>query len=840
MSQIYNHPYEPYPIQVQFMDALTELLTKDYKIGLFESPTGTGKTLSLICSSMTWLRRKESEINSGLSNVLEYESDDDDDDDDDSEPDWVKESFKKIQMKTNNDKAEAYEQMLDVLSKSSKNVLNDQISNSKIIKKRKIEIEIEDDDQFVPGVYNSEDEDQGPTDRNSELNEEVKSMLRQFNQRHKLPDDTIVQDIKIIFASRTHSQLSQFSSQLKLPEFPSSLSVKQHLKYVPLGSRKQLCIHEKVSKIKDATLMNEACLDLQKSTEASKCCHFYPSPKDSTKQAKSIEFKDRVFTHIHDIEDLPELGKRLGTCPYYALRKGIPSAEVITLPYQILLQKSSRDALGLNLKDCVIMIDEAHNLIDTITSIFSVTVKLSEFIQCKDSLKTYYSKFSKKMNGGNRVNLLKLMKLINLVTEYGLSQQKQGIKPGKPIFLSEMFENTTGDLLNVHKLVKYLTVSKIGYKIQGYIDKLQREQDPFDNPTLRSSSSSPTLFKVIEFLKSIANPSSEGKFFFDFTGTSSQGLTLNYMLLDPSHMFKDIVEQSKSVILVGGTLEPVSDFTDYLFPYVSHDKILKFSCDHIIPRENLKVFPVSGFNGNKFEFTFDKRNDTKMVNSVGEFITELALRVPKGIVVFLPSYKYLEETIDTWKKSGVYQMLENVKRVHFERQSSNTNELLAGYTNDINSSINGAILFSVVGGRLSEGINFNDDLARSVIIIGLPYPNLFSGEIINKRKYIESTTLKRTKGDQKAANEAMRQFYENICMKAVNQSIGRSIRHVHDYSTIYLLDARYSAKGGVQNKLSKWIRNRIEDYDDLNGKQEKIFVETSNFFQEKMTQQING
>jgi chromosome transmission fidelity protein 1 len=34
------------------------------------------------------------------------------------------------------------------------------------------------------------------------------------------------------------------------------------------------------------------------------------------------------------------------------------------------------------------------------------------------------------------------------------------------------------------------------------------------------------------------------------------------------------------------------------------------------------------------------------------------------------------------------------------------------------------VLVSVMGGRLSEGINFSDELARSIIVLGLPYPNI--------------------------------------------------------------------------------------------------------------------
>ena len=49
------HPYEPYDIQLDFMSSLYECIESG-KVGIFESPTGTGKSLSLICGALTWLR----------------------------------------------------------------------------------------------------------------------------------------------------------------------------------------------------------------------------------------------------------------------------------------------------------------------------------------------------------------------------------------------------------------------------------------------------------------------------------------------------------------------------------------------------------------------------------------------------------------------------------------------------------------------------------------------------------------------------------------------------------------------------------------------------------------
>lgn len=62
----FGFPYPPYNIQVDFMKKLVEVI-ENGNIGVFESPTGTGKTLSLICGIMTWLKEKRNVWNEGNS-----------------------------------------------------------------------------------------------------------------------------------------------------------------------------------------------------------------------------------------------------------------------------------------------------------------------------------------------------------------------------------------------------------------------------------------------------------------------------------------------------------------------------------------------------------------------------------------------------------------------------------------------------------------------------------------------------------------------------------------------------------------------------------------------------
>ncbi len=137
----------------------------------------------------------------------------------------------------------------------------------------------------------------------------------------------------------------------------------------------------------------------------------------------------------------------------------------------------------------------------------------------------------------------------------------------------------------------------------------------------------------------------------------------------------------------------------------------------------------------------------------------------------------------------------------------------------------GALLFSVMGGKMSEGINFSDDLARCVAVVGMPYGNPSDPELKERMAYLDRRAAGGSGGAGVGAGAGAgevvvhahagprgsstgREYYENLCLRVVNQSIGRSIRHVGDHAVILLLDARYS-QPHIRAKLPGWMGDRV-------------------------------
>jgi chromosome transmission fidelity protein 1 len=200
----------------------------------------------------------------------------------------------------------------------------------------------------------------------------------------------------------------------------------------------------------------------------------------------------------------------------------------------------------------------------------------------------------------------------------------------------------------------------------------------------------------------------------------------------------------------------------------------------------------------------------------------------------------------------------------------------------------GAVMLSVVGGKLSEGINFQDGLGRwagccapapaaarvslgsrqprdkvlalasrqgagrcralarppglppacrCVVVLGMPYPNPSDPELQERMCFLDAAS----KAGQPGISG--REYYDNLCMNAVNQCVGRVIRHAGDYAAIVLADARYAQQraSGLSpvQKLPKWIQ---ASFSGTGGDFGAAFSQLKGFFRrhEQRQQQAPG
>ena len=80
-----------------------------------------------------------------------------------------------------------------------------------------------------------------------------------------------------------------------------------------------------------------------------------------------------------------------------------------------------------------------------------------------------------------------------------------------------------------------------------------------------------------------------------------------------------------------------------------------------------------------------------------------------------------------------------------------------------------------------------------VIIVGIPLPNIFDPYVIIKREILEKKEPK---------------WLDKVSLRAVNQAVGRVIRHAKDYGAIILIERRYEWRS-YNCLISKWLVNRL-------------------------------
>ncbi|KAK1445085.1 DNA repair DEAD helicase rad3/xp-d subfamily protein [Babesia gibsoni] len=810
-------PYTPYDCQKTYMEAVIKSV-KNGENAILESPTGTGKTLSLLCSTLACL--------------------------------W--------------------------------------------------HARFKDDSAFKPKIAGSS--------REVSLLTTMHDLRNQINVTAKAIKNQKVPKLRIIYASRTHSQLKQVVREATKSSYTDEFTARG-LTSVVLGSRDQLCIHPRRGSLTGEAL-NAFCNNMIQHQG----CMYHNNLKKGKGNSK-IQFYEFM-----DIEDLVSVGKAQRCCPFYASRDAHEDADVTLLPYNYLFSPMSRDAVDIKLQNSVLIIDEAHNVEGVAESAAGFSISHAELESYMHTLKRVINAYTTIQRCADDVKpkseivttdirtltrCLKQLKSLALFT-YRLVLSPEALNSN--ISLKDVTSWTIDTIRRKHmvlkgsEMLKYLmdtmefgelrnmridTIIKscivglsslvddpegIYHDLYGNKKEIQEDIQVlisllsfFQHIFSKELQACPEYFNAIitedpmynsqeKTDKKANSPShttsdksvSFGGVHLDTRKSNTQQVStqtderapkvLTFECLQSTPSFLRLMNEGiRCMILTSGTLSPISD----LEKSIGGNKILfenKLCNDHVVPSSHVCALTIRGTKTDNgvLSCNYATRLTDNYVRALGETLVTFLRTVPSGVLVFFGSYPVMEKTIKMWDRMGLYARMRQEKTMFVEtkgdsqpatwQQNTNTPSPNIGEStqnqlkeyNKLVSEGHGCAFIGVCRGKIAEGIDFTDDACRGVFLCGVPYPNIYEDRVSLKMDYLRKLdTSKSGEGD---ADD----WYMAQAIRAVNQAVGRAIRHINDYGVIMLADSKFNTPK-IRKGLSQWVQRDIkrseyieECMDDMN------------------------
>lgn len=464
---------------------------------------------------------------------------------------------------------------------------------------------------------------------------------------------------QIYFCSRTHSQLTQIVNEVK------NTIYKKDLRCVSLASRQNYCVNEEVKKLKNSNLINERCLELQKSKSkptktdgdtnpakkrmlTNKSCPFYKN--------KEEKLRNFSLSEVMDIEELVHVATEEKSCAYYSSRSAAKDCQLIMVPYQNLFNKATREQCGINLKDNVVIIDEAHNLLDTISQIHTASISLKNLKISYTQLFNYKMKYIKRFSAKNLLKFNQLIFVTKQLVKILEKSSKDTNNFNKVLLLHELLSDCEIHNINLTEILKFCDKTRFAQKIHGYSKKhaieekkLKEQEEQKKNctknfllqiqeeqkakkekkkkkveesksvdskPEISVPENNPNVIRfLMQFLDCLTQKYDDGRILITSDGTLENTI-IKYLLLNPSSPFEEIKRDCRSIILAGGTMEPTFEFTEQLFKNCQ-DRVEIHSFGHVVPKESILPIALSQGSSNKeFLFTFQQKENIEMVGTI--------------------------------------------------------------------------------------------------------------------------------------------------------------------------------------------------------------------------------
>ncbi|CAG06504.1 unnamed protein product, partial [Tetraodon nigroviridis] len=828
-----HFPCKAYPSQLAMMNSIIRGLNAGNHC-LLESPTGSGKSLALLCSALGW-QRAQFDKSFGDRKKLDAAN---------SSCQCVCHSRADLSASATADKPAVSDLNVSACPSPEGNLSKKQsLATPSFHKFQAFKAAPEEDDDFQPdrkrlrtadqksckrqrlekGVVFMDDDSElesvspGPlcwkTESNSQKAEmacstkpctqcscaSAKDGAKDQNSNQRVP--------KIFFGTRTHKQITQVAHELRR-------TVYSRVPMTILSSRDHTCVNPEVA---PHSKRNELCKERLEAKDG-RSCHYYHGVQKMGEQYQLQRVHG--LCEAWDIEDLVSLGKRLRSCSYFAARELMMDADIVLCPYNYLLDPLIRESVSLeeqleemmdiNLSGQILVLDEAHNIEDCARESASFTLNYDSLLSSRDELE---SMIRNNIRPDKHEPLRAFCySLINWIQESQSLLSERGYESASKVWSGR-------DMVDIfHNLgITSATFNILKQKLMAVLEKEERigvvngREDLVQVPTISSATSIVLkgLFMVLDYLfrdscrfaedyrvalqRSFAwtnqvppdAPDAQGFFGRPHQRqrrsirVKSEVLTVSFWCLNPAVAFSDLGDAVRSIVLTSGTLSPMASFSSELGVKFS----IQLEANHVINKSQVWVGTVgAGPHGKKLCATFQQAETYTFQDEVGALLLHVCQVMTKGVLCFLPSYKTYYDAIK-----------------HCEERD-------------------GALLIAVCRGKVSEGLDFTDDNARAVVTIGIPFPNIKDLQVELKMKY----------NDHHARSRGLlsgHRWYEIQAYRALNQALGRCIRHRNDWGALILVDERYKNNPNKYiTGLSKWVRQLVQHHDTFSNAMQSLVV----------------
>ncbi len=502
--------------------------------------------------------------------------------------------------------------------------------------------------------------------------------------------------------------------------------------------------------------------DAIKNDEEPNACPYYAGLLECDLEEINWWFEDNNPT----VDETLNYCEKENICPYELTKALIPDADLVTAPYIYFflpfIRKQLKDWMNVELSDLIVIIDEAHNLPDYARELSSSEVTKNTLERAeKESHRFNDPEISTDKSISSFCRLFENI-LLDTVDEFAV--QEDGLIPPSEI-RTELLHSLGMNTNQLKGIIKDL-------KVQGEIvQEKRREEKKLPRSYINSLANFLAFWFKIEsedYIKLV---------------NAGENPSLEAYCLDPSNV-TNILNSCHSSIHQSATLEPLDEYKDSIgLPYDTETEIYPSP----FPSENKALFYVDGVS-TRYE---DLQRDEQMIDDLRNILVDILKNIERNTIVFFPSYRLMKEITDPF----IFEF----EDIYMEKKGMDQPELME-VVNDFKKE--GGLLFSVIGGRVSEGMDFPGKQLEIAVVVGIPYPKPTARQKGLKHYY----DMKFNKGWQYTVKAP--------AVRKILQATGRLVRSEDDLGVSVILDERaIHFKEYLENlKLVEEPRENILDF----------------------------